>query len=97
MSPRGVKKGAGGPHASKRRPEPEESLDDGEAMKLREVAEYLRCDRSTVFRLVQRGKLPSLRVGVNWWVRRDDLEKWIADRHVRPARARGRKPKSRSQ
>jgi excisionase family DNA binding protein len=59
--------------------------DESEVMTLREVAAYLNCHYSTAFRLVHSGDFPAFRVGGDWRFRRVDLDKWIADRQVRPS------------
>ena len=48
------------------------------AMTVQEVAEYLNVDPKTVYRLVNRGKLPGFKVGGSWRFQRDDLDGWIA-------------------
>ncbi len=59
-------------------------LDRGQAkevMTLRDVATYLHCGYQTVFRMVQQGTLPGLRLGVSrgrWRVLRSEMTKWIA-------------------
>jgi excisionase family DNA binding protein len=52
-------------------------------MHMRELAEVL-VSRVTAIRLVRSGQLPGLRVGSDWRVRREDLEKWIAKQKVGP-------------
>jgi excisionase family DNA binding protein len=56
-------------------------------MTLHQLAEYLDCSYATVLLLVMRNGLLIFRLGGagdGWRVRRSDLEKWIAERHVRP-------------
>lgn len=43
-----------------------------------EVAKYFGIKVSTVYRLVQRGKLPGFKVGGQWRFNRKMLESWIA-------------------
>jgi DNA-binding NtrC family response regulator len=42
-----------------------------------------------VYRLIQAGKLPALRVGRQWRFRRSDIDAWLESGRVRPARAGG--------
>jgi len=51
-----------------------------------EVADYVNCDPSTVFRLVKTEGLPAFRVARRWRFLRADIEEWIAQHHVRPTR-----------
>jgi excisionase family DNA binding protein len=58
-------------------------------MTLHQVAEYLDCSYAAVLLLVMRDGLLVFRlggVGDGWRVRRSDLEKWIAEKHVRATR-----------
>ena len=44
-----------------------------EILTVREVADYLRVSRVTIWRWCQEGILPASRIGRNWRIRRDDL------------------------
>ncbi len=46
-----------------------------EILTVKEVASYLRFSRTTVWRWCNEGKLPAIKVGRNWRVRRSDVEK----------------------
>jgi excisionase family DNA binding protein len=43
----------------------------------KEVADYLRCHISTVYRLAKSGKLPGFRLGADWRFREDALQNWL--------------------
>jgi len=43
-----------------------------------EVLEYLHVSVRTVYRLIKAGKLPAVRAGRQWRVRKRDLETWLA-------------------
>ena len=45
-----------------------------------EVAEYLGLHPLTVRRLARDGEIPAFKVGRQWRIKRDILDKWIADR-----------------
>lgn len=64
------------------------SLDESEMMTLRDVAEYLNCNYTTVFRLAHSGEIPAFRLGGSWRLSRSEIEKWIADQHVIKPEAR---------
>lgn len=51
-----------------------------EIMTLKEVAAYLKVAEKTAYRLAADGKLPGFKVGGSWRFRRDDMERWIADK-----------------
>lgn len=45
-----------------------------------EVARYLKLHELTVRRLAREGELPCFKVGRQWRIKRDLLEKWISER-----------------
>ena len=51
-----------------------------DVMTLNEVAEYLRIPRSTVYKLVQEGRIPGQKVGRQWRFHRAVVEKWLGHR-----------------
>ena len=52
-----------------------------------EVAEYLNLHPLTVRRLARDGEIPAFKTGRQWRIKRELLEKWIADRSVQNADA----------
>ena len=59
-------------------------MSKSEVMTVPGVAAYLNCHKSTVYRLVSSGELPAFRLGGDWRFLRSQIDKWIADRRVRP-------------
>ncbi len=53
-------------------------------MTLHEVAQFLRCHESTVYRLTKRGKIPAFRLGSEWRFLRSKIEQWISNSHQYP-------------
>jgi len=56
-----------------------------------EVADYLRVHVMTVYRMVERGDLPAMRVSRNWRFRREQIDQWLiknSNAAARPSRAR---------
>ena len=45
-----------------------------------EVAKRFGVNVTTIYRLVERGKLPAFKIGSQWRFRESRLEEWIADR-----------------
>lgn len=43
----------------------------------RQVQELLRVDRTTIYRMVEGGQLPAIRVGKQWRFAQADLERWL--------------------
>lgn len=50
---------------------------ESDLMTANEVSEYLRIPISTVYKLVQEGKLPGFKVGRHWRFRREVFQDWI--------------------
>jgi excisionase family DNA binding protein len=42
-----------------------------------QVADYLKVDKFTVYRLVAQRKIPAFRVGSQWRFKRSSLESWL--------------------
>jgi len=56
--------------------------DSRRLMTTEEVIAYLRVNTRTVYRLIQAGDLPAVRVGRQWRVRRGDLDAWLEQGRV---------------
>jgi len=48
-----------------------------EFLTTKEVAEYLRVDMYTIYRLVSQRKIPAFKIGNQWRYKRSLLERWI--------------------
>ena len=49
-----------------------------EIMTVDEVAKYLRCHRSSVYRMLKARKIPAWKFGSDWRFSRSAIEKWVA-------------------
>ncbi len=49
---------------------------------VREVATMLRVSNMTVYRLINGGELPAVRVGKSFRLREDDVSRYLADRYT---------------
>jgi excisionase family DNA binding protein len=56
-----------------------------EIMTVPQLAEYLQCDKSTIYRLIKNGEIPAFRVGANWRFRREMLEGWLQRQENKPS------------
>ena len=56
-------------------------------MTIDEVADYLRINKKTAYRLAVDGKVPGFKVGGTWRFRRADIEDWI-EREASPKRGK---------
>lgn len=52
---------------------------DNDIMTIREVADYLKLNEKTAYRLTSEGKLPAFKVGGSWRFRKSEIDQWIKD------------------
>ncbi|MGH9091960.1 MAG: helix-turn-helix domain-containing protein [Acidimicrobiales bacterium] len=52
-------------------------------MTVGEVAAVLRVSTMTVYRLINAGQLPAVRIGRSFRVREEELDHYLAERHTR--------------
>lgn len=50
---------------------------DTDVMTIREVAEFLKLNEKTAYRLAAEGKIPGFKVGGAWRFRRSEIDRWI--------------------
>lgn len=62
-------------------------MTDETYMTTEEVLEYLQVNLRTVYRLIKAGRLPAVRVGLQWRFRRQDLDAWLASQRATPSAA----------
>lgn len=48
-----------------------------QVMTVKEVADYLRVNQRTVYRLAVERRLPGFKVGATWRFKRSDIDDWI--------------------
>ena len=53
---------------------------DDQLMSVKDVAEYLKVDMSTVYLWSQRGQMPAMKVGRMWRYRRSEIDAWLDQR-----------------
>lgn len=49
----------------------------GEVLTIDELAVYLKIPKSTLYKLVREGKIPSLKVGRHWRFHKGAIEDWL--------------------
>jgi excisionase family DNA binding protein len=54
----------------------------GRFLTVAEVAAMLRVSNMTVYRLINAGELPAVRVGKSYRLREDDIDKYLSDRYT---------------
>ena len=53
-----------------------------ELMTLKEVADYLRVTKKTIYRLLEAGKIPATKVGRQWRFNKARIDEWLSERSV---------------
>lgn len=51
----------------------------GDILTIRQLAEYLMVSEKTVYRMLDRNRLPAARVGSQWRFRRHDIDAWLSE------------------
>lgn len=52
---------------------------ESDIMTIKEVADYLKLNEKTAYRLVLDGKIPGFKVGGSWRFRKSQIEEWIRE------------------
>lgn len=48
---------------------------------VKDVADYLRVNERTVYRMAVAGRLPAFKVGGSWRFKMEELQQWIQEQH----------------
>ena len=51
----------------------------GKVLDVGDLAEIFKCSREKIKRMARRGNLPAFKFGKHWYVRQDDLERFLAN------------------
>ena len=54
----------------------------GEILTIDELAGYLKISKSTLYKLVREGKIPSQKVGRHWRFRKQAIDRWLEATNV---------------
>lgn len=58
-----------------------------EVLTIDELAAYLKVSKSTLYKLVQEGKVPGQKVGKHWRFHRDVIEGWLGKGTTTPTQS----------
>ena len=58
-------------------------------MTIKELAEYLKLNEKTAYRLVSDGKIPGFKVGGSWRFQRAEIQNWIDAQSAKNDKYRG--------
>jgi PTS system nitrogen regulatory IIA component len=57
-------------------------MTDDQLMSVKDLADYLQVDISTVYLWSQRGQIPAMKVGRMWRYRRSEIDAWLDERRT---------------
>ncbi len=57
----------------------------GDVLTIEELAAYLKIPKSTLYKLVREGKIPSQKIGRHWRFRKGAIDHWLDDLPAAPA------------
>lgn len=57
-------------------------------MTIKEVAQYLKLSVHTIYKLVEQGRLPGVKLGKQWRFRKEEVYNWLAKKMTESAKAR---------
>jgi len=46
-------------------------------MTIKEVADYLRLSKVTVYKMTRQGKIPALKIGKQWRYNKSEIDTWV--------------------
>ncbi len=49
----------------------------GDVLTIEELAAYLKIPKSTLYKLVREGKIPSQKIGRHWRFRKEAIDRWL--------------------
>jgi excisionase family DNA binding protein len=52
-----------------------------QVLTIKDVAEYLKVNERTIYRMASSGDLPAFKVGGSWRVKSEELDVWIKEQH----------------
>lgn len=52
-------------------------VESDEVLTIDELSSYLKISKSSLYKLVQIGRLPGVKVGKHWRFRRDTIDRWL--------------------
>ncbi|HAT1700372.1 TPA: helix-turn-helix domain-containing protein [Legionella pneumophila] len=53
-----------------------------EVMTIKEVAEFLKVNERTIYRLATKGEIPAFKVGTSWRIETKELNIWIESQKI---------------
>ncbi|HSW63923.1 MAG TPA: helix-turn-helix domain-containing protein [Dissulfurispiraceae bacterium] len=61
----------------------------GDVLTIEELAAYLKIPKSTLYKLVREGKIPSQKIGRHWRFRKGAIDHWLEETRTNEPDSRG--------
>ncbi len=61
----------------------------GDVLTIEELSTYLKIPRSTLYKLVREGRIPSQKVGRHWRFRKEAIDRWLDETRVKEPKPEG--------
>jgi excisionase family DNA binding protein len=58
-------------------------------MTLSQLAEYLQLGKSTVYKMVQKGEIPGIKIANQWRFKKEDIDKWLNKTKIKQTKLKG--------
>mgnify|MGYP000867949718 CR=1 FL=1 len=55
----------------------------GDVLTIEDLASYLKIPKSTLYKLVREGKIPSQKIGRHWRFRKEAIDRWLDERRAK--------------
>lgn len=66
-------------------------MEDYPLMTLQEIARYLKLSVHTIYKMVEQGRLPGIKLGKHWRFRKEEVYEWLTRKTTAAAKARHEK------
>ena len=60
-----------------------------DVLTIEELASYLKVPKSTLYKLVREGKIPSQKIGRHWRFRKEAIDLWLQEKRSNETNAEG--------
>ena len=61
----------------------------GDVLTIEEMSAYLKIPRSTLYKLVREGRIPSQKVGRHWRFRKETIDRWLDETRAEEPKSEG--------
>jgi excisionase family DNA binding protein len=51
-------------------------MNESDLMTVRELAQYLQCHSSSIYKLLKKSEIPGFKVGSDWRFKREAIDEW---------------------